>query len=173
MFKKILSNFSESKEPVKVELLGQPLTARQHYENGEQKRLAGQWAAATIDQKLALDVNPHFIPALLELSMLMRIQNDLPAAKLYAEKILKREPNMAYAWHEIGIIEFQEAHYEAAISALTKALELQPDILHSHYYLGWAYKSLSLLDKAKQCFMRCVELDPNFTDAQKELELLN
>jgi tetratricopeptide (TPR) repeat protein len=66
---------------------------------------------------------------------------------------------------------------EEAIALLQKELQLEDMPYHStrthvmsHYFLGIAYKAKNQLKEAIKEYTLATQLDPNFTDAQKELE---
>ncbi len=50
--------------------------------------------------------------------------------------------------------------YPQAVTALTQARELNPDLKEAHHLLGYCFFKLGAHDEAVACFERCIELDP-------------
>jgi len=60
-----------------------------------------------------------------------------------------------------------------AISALQKALAIQPKLARANEYLGRIYRLENNFTQAKEHFTRCLELDPRNITAQRELRLMS
>lgn len=66
----------------------------------------------------------------------------------------------------------KEEKYEESIKMYRKVLELNPEHYESWNGAGTAYKYLKKTDKAMLCYNRSLEINPNFTPAQWNKQLL-
>ncbi|MCB0309025.1 MAG: hypothetical protein KDD48_06600 [Bdellovibrionales bacterium] len=61
----------------------------------------------------------------------------------------------------------------AIVDNLKKAIELDPNYLDAFFELGTFYKMTKDMEKARDYFSKCVDLNPNHAQANSELRLLN
>ena len=79
-----------------------------------------------------------------------------------------------HALNNIGYIKLtHEEKYDEAISYFTKALEIDATYIYALYNRGIAYRLSKNYDAAKQDFIRCHEIAPQFEPAIAELEKLD
>jgi len=67
--------------------------------------------------------------------VLVRLEKNAAAATEYREAI-RLNPQMEDAYRNLGFLEWNEHHLEAAREALNRAVELSPNDSFAHYYLG-------------------------------------
>ncbi|MCX8064900.1 MAG: tetratricopeptide repeat protein [Candidatus Hydrogenedentes bacterium] len=77
--------------------------------------------------------------------------------------------NYPWNWINIGDILINLGRYEEAIPALNEGIKILPNDSFAHTCLGKAYLGLGNLDKAKEYFLRAIQLDP--TDQRPVVEL--
>jgi tetratricopeptide (TPR) repeat protein len=81
------------------------------------------------------------------------------ANKFYSEALEKfidavsQQPTMYQAWNYIGFANRHLGHYDAALSAYAKALELNPTYQDAVEYRAEAYLGLNKIDEAKDAYM--------------------
>jgi len=71
---------------------------------------------------------------------------------------------------EVAKFNFLSSRYEEAITTWLKALKLSPNNSQIYCNMGIAYESLNQLDKARECFKKAVELEPENQQARQHLE---
>jgi tetratricopeptide (TPR) repeat protein len=81
------------------------------------------------------------------------------AQKAYARALeqfseaIQQQPQMYQAWNYLGFANRHLGHYDVALAAYAKALELKPDYADAIEYRGEAYLGLNQTDAAKETYM--------------------
>ena len=79
-----------------------------------------------------------------------------------------------HALNNIGYIKLtHEEKYDEAISYFTKALEIDATYIYALYNRGIAYRLSKNYNAARQDFMKCREVNPQFESIITELEILD
>ena len=105
-------------------------------------------AASTL--RLALRIDPSYVPAKLRLANCLLASTDWDASgKLYAE-IVEQHPDSADAYYGVGRIRSARHDLFGASEAYRKATELSPDFGAAHYALALAYRTLGKPDQAQE-----------------------
>lgn len=76
------------------------------------------------------------------------LQGDLKGAEAAFQKVTALEPGYADGWVNVGRVRLQEGRVEAAEQVLRRALEVDPQLAKTHFFLGTALKSLGRYDDA-------------------------
>ncbi|MFC6673909.1 tetratricopeptide repeat protein [Marinobacterium aestuariivivens] len=90
-------------------------------------RLSGEPAAAETDLELALRKDPGYLPAIVELTALLRDQRRFDETIRLLNRALKNLPNNATLHHLRGLTYLQQKEYPPALVDLARATELEPD----------------------------------------------
>jgi tetratricopeptide (TPR) repeat protein len=99
-------------------------------------------------------------------------KGDLKQAESLYKKILRKQPDNPDILHMLGVVFYQLADYDSAISCIRKALQFRPSDLASAYgNLGLALQGKGLLDEAVTCYQRALEFKPSFAEAHCNLGL--
>ncbi len=85
---------------------------------------------------------------------------------------LRDRPASPAAWHDLGVVEYHRADFDAAITALRRALEIEPGHHLSEFWLGNALYHQGKLEEAIRAFERLLEAIPSFTIARFHLGVL-
>lgn len=93
----------------------------------------------------------------------------LPEARATYRQLLKLLPEQADALHMLGVAEFQEKNFDAAVSLISKAKDARPDNFLMHFNLGNALRSAGRLSEASKAFSTALTLRPNHLEAMKNL----
>ncbi|MBU0568184.1 tetratricopeptide repeat protein [bacterium] len=72
----------------------------------------------------------------------------------------------------LGWLYYQENLIKESIGSYKNAIELVPDSVQAHYWLGKAYKKEGKLKEAKEEWEKCLKLDPGNKDVLKQLKNL-
>ncbi len=90
----------------------------------------------------------------------------LPLAESAFREAVAREPGRADLWLVYGQILRNSGRFEAAMSAMKKAMELNPDYaMAGNFEIGLSLLSAQRHDEAANAFARSVALKPNFAIA--------
>jgi tetratricopeptide (TPR) repeat protein len=76
------------------------------------------------------------------------LQGDLKGAEAAFTRVTQMEPEYADGWVNIARAQIQEGNMEEAEQVLRKALEVDPNLAKTHFFLGSALKSLGRYDEA-------------------------
>jgi tetratricopeptide (TPR) repeat protein len=131
--------------------------------------------------------NPSFAPAYAELARAYGIKANYFApeaeqkklnddAKLYVEKALTLDPNLAEGHFVRGFLLWTHANrfpHEQAIQADKQALTLDPNLEQAHHHLGVMYFHIGLLDKAEAELKQALAINPSDTLARFRLGSIN
>lgn len=74
---------------------------------------------------------------------------------------------------EIGQSYLLNKEYDKAIAKFTEALKINPHDPELYYYLGLAYEQSGRLEQAKTMYLRAVELNRGFSNAEIRLSEVN
>lgn len=88
---------------------------------------------------------------------------------VYLKKSLAVNPLFADGWIELAKIEIDRANYEVAAKYLSNAYYIDENDFRYYYYQGLINKSMGDYEKAEYNFKKCLRLNANFQEAQKEL----
>ena len=92
------------------------------------------------------------------------------AARLYQE-ILKANPNIAAAWHALGVLLFNAGGLNKAFESFANAVRLEPNNSIFHRNLGEISRRLGNLAQARLCGEAACKLAPKDVDAHYNLGL--
>jgi tetratricopeptide (TPR) repeat protein len=136
------------------------------------------WNQAEAAYRNALNINPQHPLASNNLARLMlQTGGSLDVALSLAQTAHRGLPNSPVVADTLAWIHYQKGAYQSAIGLLQEALTLQdrlhaPDNSDIHYHLGMAYARTGQSALARQQLERALKLNPNATDARKQLALL-
>ena len=86
------------------------------------------------------------------------------AEALYRE-ILAQSPADFDALHLIGIVQFQQGHYQDAAESIRDAIAQNPDHPEAYSNLGAVLRKLGKFDESLACYDRALSLRPGYTEA--------
>ena len=98
----------------------------------------------------ALDLDPQWIPALVNLADLYRAQGRDAEGEQFLKRGLDSAPNNAGLHHAYGLWLTRQSRPSEAIEALNRATELAPDISRYAYVYSIALNSAGQISKARQ-----------------------
>lgn len=157
---RVFARMSEAQQ-----VLGDPVQ-RKEYDKGLRK--AGKEAQELEHVQKVLRAATAFQKA----EVLLK-RNNLAAAEIEAKQALADDPSQAEYLALVAWIDAQKpnCNVEALIKVLDRALGMQPNNLHAHWYRGQLYKRIGKDSRAIQDFRFIAERDPRHTDAVREIRL--
>lgn len=114
---------------------------------------------------------PEQIAFTLGLAELAISADEPEGAKELLDLVLQQDTANAWALYQRGLLHAKEGAFDAAIHALTRALEAS-ETADAHYYLGHAHAENQDWVTAHCHMRRALELAPNFGGAERDLKLL-
>lgn len=89
-----------------------------------------------------------------------------------AEALYRQHPNNPDALNLLGVIAYQRARYDDAVTLIRKAIRAKPGDASFHYNLGLVQRALGRVEDARNCYEQAVRLQPRYTDAINNLGVL-
>ena len=105
------------------------------------------------------------VQQLYEEAQAARAGGNLETAERNYLEVIRRAPNMANAYHNLGIVYFLERKYGDAANALEKATKLKPGLAEAYAMLGLSYYELSEPRRAEAALRSALRLNPGDTNA--------
>jgi tetratricopeptide (TPR) repeat protein len=141
-----------------------PEAADLHIELGVIVLALGHTDEAAAHLEKAVAISPTSVPALGNLGIARKAQGRVDDAVACYRRALAIAPNMAALHNNLGDA-LKTYDMEAAISAFSTALRLQPDYPEALDNLGVAYFCQNRLREALECVERAIALRPTFNRA--------
>lgn len=108
----------------------------------------GEWDNAEFAYRTALRLAPSFVPALINLADLYRLQNQDDKGMPFLDEALAKEPDNATAHHALGLMLVRQGRAEEALTHFERASRLEPGDVRYRYVYGVALHSLGRTDRA-------------------------
>ena len=123
--------------------------------------------------QLSLDREPDYVPSFVNMAICLgKCGNHKKALDVY-DHALAITPNDCNILHNKAFIIFEGGSVAEAVPLFLQVLELNPNHVSAHNYLGICYKALGKSDEALRCFDRALHLRPGYIYAiKKRQELL-
>lgn len=165
-----IGNFKEALKYYKLVLDFEPQISANYFNIASMYHFMKKNKEAFDYYSFAIDLDSKNISALNNLGALYYENKYFKEAEPYFKRAIKIAPNHPEAYHHMGVI-LRDYYNDLKMSKyyLKKALILDPNYLLNSYQLGLTYKKMGEKDTAKKLFERCLELNPNHKDSQKEL----
>ena len=114
---------------------------------------------ARMNYEKALELNPEFNKARINLAMLYAETADPDTALVLLEEAVRIDPNDPKAYNNIGMIYYSKGNNDRAVKAYTRALEIDPVNAEAHYNLGLAFAESGLLVEAMREWREVLDLE--------------
>lgn len=89
---------------------------------------------------------------------------------IYLKKALAINPLFEDGWIELAKTELVKENFDSAKKCLSNAYYIDENDFRYYYYEGLLNKGLGDYNQAEYNFKKCLKLNPNFKDAQNELQ---
>ena len=97
----------------------------------------------------------------------------LPVSRRTGRAAVERMVDYPEAWDTLGWVYFRKQLPILAIDPFERAVAKAPDNAVFHYHLGLALAGSGDRARSRSAFEQALKLQPNFTDAQRELTALD
>jgi tetratricopeptide (TPR) repeat protein len=108
----------------------------------------------------ALELDPAYVPAVINLGNLHYGQGRLDEARACFERASELEPTNAKARFNLGNVLHDRSEYQAALILFRDAAALDPEFADAHFNLALTYEQLGLVEAAQRHWQRYLALDP-------------
>jgi len=108
----------------------------------------------------ALEADPKFSVARLNLGISLLAQQKLEPARLALEAATQQLPKDAYAWYNLGLVYKDLGEAEKGIAAFQHVTEIAPNEADAYYFAGYLYSQLQKYDEAIRSFQKGLALNP-------------
>lgn len=169
------SDRAQTAELLQLLLRANPTDARTHYLLGSLASEQTNFVFAAECYARTILLNPEFEPAYGELANLQMVLNRTADAQSTLEGARQKFPRRFVLEYLSGLVASRQKNYTNALAHFTAAEILaqasNPQRLSEAFYfqLGSACERLGDLAQAEKHFLKCLELAPNFDDAQNYL----
>jgi TPR repeat protein len=143
-----------------------------HLERGRAAIGAGDLAAATIQLRKALRLQPDLFEARESLGRALYDMGDLDGAIEEVRALLRQQPDRASARYVLATALMARHDWAAARRELEEVVRLQPGLVPAHYSLGLVRYTLGDVDGAIQSFRHVIARSPDHADARYNLALV-
>jgi tetratricopeptide (TPR) repeat protein len=128
-------------------------------------REQGDTLAAIRNYLIAVDQNPDYFDAYMELGVLYHYRHD-PLAIDYYNNALNVKPNNVQALYNIAMFYQEAGNYEKALERYRMILQVEPQNKHALHNMGWVYlKGEEKYEEAVVFFTKAIQLDTNYIEA--------
>jgi tetratricopeptide (TPR) repeat protein len=135
----------------------------------DQRRQAGQLAAAEDLCRQALQAHPGHPATLHLLAIILHQRGDLGTAIDMVRQAVGADGQVALYHANLGEMCRQAGRLEESITASRRALALAPQNPHTLNNLGIAYYDAEAFDQARECYRHAIEIASDFAEAHNNL----
>lgn len=160
-------NPARSEAMARVALEAYPDLAPAHYVKALADRRAGDLAEARQALERAVQIDPTFTRARLELADVLEEAEDFQASAAAYRELSRSSPNDVSLHFRLAVAARKAGLIDEAISEYQTAVRLDPSLSEAHYNLAVLYvREKQAPDLAAQSFKRFLELDPESERAE-------
>jgi tetratricopeptide (TPR) repeat protein len=129
-------------------------------DKGIARQKKGDLEGAIAHYEKAVDIDPHFYPALNNLGAAYEHQGDHRRAEEVLLKSLAINPDDGQSYINLGHVFYEEGRYPEARAQLEEGVKRTPDSASGYFLLGSTFLRLGELDKAATNLKQALTLDP-------------
>jgi tetratricopeptide (TPR) repeat protein len=120
----------------------------------------GDFAEAMRYYEKALEIDPHFAPALYNMGNALASQGEFRRAADAYQRALASDPEFLMAYENLGISFIRMGRFEDALSVFDTALAQRPDYVPAMVGKGIAYHSAGRYTEAIEAYGEAIEIQP-------------
>jgi tetratricopeptide (TPR) repeat protein len=127
---------------------------------------AGRWTEAIADLSRSLELNPDFVPGLVNRGNVYLEIGDFERARSDFERALALEPNDPFARNNLGLVYLNSERGEEAIQQFSRALALDGEYAEAYFNRGLALVNTGKTREGLDDLERAIELFQRQGDAE-------
>jgi tetratricopeptide (TPR) repeat protein len=143
--------------------------AQEHFDKGNELAKAQQFEQAIVEFQAALDEDPEFTSAMVNMGVAYYQLARLDEAIAQYEKAIELEPEDADIHSNLAAAYVQMNQLDQALEEYLLAVELNPELAEAYFGLGVIYAQGGKIDEAIQAIERFQELDTGSDPKATEL----
>lgn len=124
----------------------------------------GQLQEAIEAYKSAIEINPHFSAARINLAQVYNQTGNNGGAEAQLKAVIEREAEFGPAYYSMGLLLAEENRLEEAISYFEQGAVLMPESHRLKYNLAVSYQTLGSVEKAEAAYLEAIDLNSEETD---------
>ncbi len=115
-------------------------------------------------------LNPENMEAQFRLAQVYLLGKQTPKARKIVQIILAKQPEDIKALHMLATVQVQERNADAAIKTLNRAIEIAPENIDLHLFLGFLqYYHKKDFQKAEVSYLKAISIDSSVAESYEEL----
>ena len=130
---------------------------------------AGDYDKAMSYYEEALEIDPHYAPALYNTGNALVEQGQFDKAVAAYQKVLEADPEFLVAYENLGKSYIKIGRFEEALETFDRVLSLRPDFVRALVGKGIAYHSKGQYHKAIQAYQEAIARQPDLAEAYYNL----
>jgi protein O-GlcNAc transferase len=120
----------------------------------------GRLAEAIVEYRRAVELDPHFFEAFLELGVALKDIGESNEAMRAFRAAIELRPKSAEAWNNLGTALLLKGRPEEAGGAFLNAIQLRPDHIQAYYNLAISVTERGDITRAVALYRKAIELEP-------------
>jgi tetratricopeptide (TPR) repeat protein len=120
----------------------------------------------------ALAIDSTNIAALHSKAYYLQNHDQIPAALAIYKKIHAIDSSYAEAYLNAGILQLELKQNEKALAEFNQLALLYPNLILAYYYRALCYELLEQKEEALSDYRKCLELDPEFKQAEEAISAM-
>jgi spermidine synthase len=135
-------------------------------------KTAGNLNEAVRRYKQALEIDPHWTEALIQLGIVYYEMGTYNQAITTTKRVIEMAPGFVRAYITLGAAYIDNRMYDDAIITLKKAVKINPDYPPLHYNLGVAYTKSGMFGEAVSELKKTIKLVPDSVETRYHLAMV-
>lgn len=142
-----------------------PELGRPFYNLGNVSMQKGDRETAISLFKSAIERESDYVPAIVNMAICLQDSGRVPEAIALYDRALVVVPNDCQILYNKAVLMLNNRDPVGAGELFFRVLQLNPNHLSAHNYLGVCHRTLGQLDRAIQCFDHALAIDPTYSYA--------
>ena len=146
-----------------------PSSAKDWFEQGTEKKRAGDLAGALDAFRHSIKLNPRVAAPWIGLADVLETNSQLEDARQCLLRAVHADPNFLMARIRLSSAHKGLGHMVEAERELFSAVEIDPEAAAAHFAFGQLYEDLGQREAAVKAYRKTLELEPNSSEALANL----